>query len=202
MSNSSFVTRLLPLPPHRQRATACQAGRSRAAGRLASPRRSRSKIACFSFPATRKAAHAAAFERRKSQRDPHLGLPCQHDGNPAFALFKHRLVPGISDAVCPSSPRPSRQTSKSGRVGQKRVASVVAFEFGFVSCRRVVGAHALVGMGWMLAAGMGARDQHRFPRHAVVALRIVRRHEALVAPEPMRSRPRESVAVGRRARHS
>ncbi len=49
-------------------------------------------------------------------------------------------------------------------------------------------------MPWMFSAGIGARESSAVAHHAVIAVRMVPRDKALVAPEPVHAIPRHPVA--------
>ena len=161
----------------------------RAAGKRSDRRCApRCTAAVFSAPATRNAMVAARFDRRIGQRDAR-----SRRGQPVTAAtqcFRSSSTgwPGMSEAVCPSLPRPSSMISKSGRAGsscRRRHSSVSA---AFRSARRVVG-RAVDRHRVILLRRHRHMRQHRFLRHAVVAGRAVVRKRSARLPRRSRAVP-------------
>ena len=76
------------------------------------------------------------------------------------------------------------------------ILAIESFQLGVVGSGGRVGRDAFGRNGMDVGGGDRRPRQQRLAHHAVVAERVVVRHEALVAPEPVRSRPGE---IARRA---
>ena len=86
--------------------------------------------------------------------------------------------PGKSEAVCPSSPRPSNTRSNSGHDTAKKRLQRAGVLFG-----RLLWAGQMRGYGENMIRGDRGILQKRLADHFIVAAIVVRRHETLVAEE-------------------
>ena len=126
-------------------------------------------------------------DQRQRQRQPRRRIAGTSLATTSRSRSASAAVPGNSDAVCPSAPRPSSTRSKRGisrrarrtrPAGHARTrsppASASEFAFETVDARRI--------------------DRHvheeRLQGHPEIAVGIVRRHAPLVAPPPVDLAPR------------
>ena len=167
--------------------------RARRGGRCARPaaccrrRTTSASAAALSRPVTRKQTSRAPRERRVGEGQPagpQLG-DVDGDRQPVLAPPAPRC-PGNSEAVCPSGPRPEQRQVEPGRRGARAQRQLVVARGGV----------EVGGLG-APAEDVGSRDarrvEQRLARHAVVRLRVVGRHRALVAEEDVGARPVDAV---------
>ena len=106
--------------------------------------------------------------------------------------------PGNSDAVWPSGPTPISTRSNRGRASIERVCAVERLQFLFVKRGAAVGIGRVGGRGRnrMDVCRRRASVQESRSRHAHVVERVIRRHEAFVADEPVHALPRDPASIG------
>src|SRR5450755_2388523 len=85
-------------------------------------------------------------------------------------------------------------------VGSKRVGAVEALHCCFVSGGGLLRRYALGRDRVNVFAGDRDSRKQRGPNHPVIAVGMVMRNEALIAPEPMGAAPREARRYSRRCK--
>ena len=163
-------------------------GRICAAGKSVSPDRILSRMSRLPSPATRNATTALEFERRIGEGDPLLLPALRHRRHPLLALLQHRFARQQRGRVAVLAEAEQSEVEKRP-VELKRVRAVEPFQHGLIRFRRFVERHPFGLHGMHVLRGHRHVGEEGGPRHAEIAGRIRRRHEALVAENPMHPVP-------------
>src|SRR6516164_4615200 len=93
----------------------------------------------------------------------------------------------------PIGPKPEQRDIEKGPLRIERCGAVGVLQCPLVTPRRVLG--SAVGRNWMdVLRRHWSLCEHRFARHPIIALGMIGRDEALVAPVPRNARPRKTAS--------